>query len=505
MTSRAALARAALVLASLAASRDAKAEADEELVDDPTLHVAASAPPPAAAPAPKRIWHAEVVGRASTQARWDAGEDVMELRARARLWAEDRPSRELSWAIGVRFDSLSRTKRDAGRFVDGAYTFEARPWEAWVDVALAERLRLRVGNQIVAWGRLDLASAADVMAVRDLREGPMLDPDALRVPTPTLRMTWLAGERGSLEVAYTPFFTADRFDVAGTNWSMIGPHAPGSASALGDKLRFGLDATSFARVQDQLLVVGAPPARPDAGDVGARGVLSLGGVDFGLTYGFVRSKVPALSIDPALSAYLATGGLAESIALKDALDSGRALVDASYDRYHQLALDAEGVLGPFTLSGEVGFTPSRPLYLVDPATGLPEARRGGLAQAGTKVAWVHGDDMLLSLEGGVLALTSAPPEGRRYLLLGDRRTLSYALATLHAEPFDRHELDLAATATSSEPWSLVTLGRWLYRVSEPVAVGVGGAAFAGPRSAEPTVAAVTRGLDEVYLYVRLRP
>ncbi len=493
--------RAAASLAALFAAAPGPARADDEIIDDPTVAATPATPP--RPPPPRRIWHAELMARATTQLAWEAGKDVLEGRTRARLWVADAPDERLAYTIGVRFDALSRTARADGHFVDGAHTFEARPWEAWVDVALADRLRLRVGNQMIAWGKLDVASAADVLGALDLREGPAVEPEALRIPTPSLRATYAPGERFVFEVAYTPFFTPHRFDVAGTNWALVGPSAPAAARATVTRLRGSLDATSFARVQGDLLALGAPSARPDAGEVGAHATWHAGPADVDLTYGWVRSKVPALELDPALPGALA-GDLASLAALQRDVAAGAPLVAARYDRYHQLALDTELAAGPVTLAFEVGYTPSRPLAWLD-ATGLPRASAAALAQAGARVAWVRDERLALSLEVGAFGTPTRAPAGASWLLLGDARALGYAALLAHAEPFEAHEVDASITATTSEPWSLAVLPRWTYRATESVGVGVGAALFAGPRSEAPTVASLARGLDVVYAQVVYRP
>src|SRR5262249_29549368 len=133
----------------------AAAGAQEEVIEDPLLKAAPPPPAPAKTPPAPQLWHLSLYSRAGTATSWDdlpgSPKDVVESRTRVLLSAGDKPSPRLKWEIGARFDALAHAPKNGG----AAYLFEARPWEAYLDVGLADRLRLKVGNQIVAWGRLD--------------------------------------------------------------------------------------------------------------------------------------------------------------------------------------------------------------------------------------------------------------------------------------------------------------------------------------------------------------
>jgi hypothetical protein len=492
--------RAALVLAANTWCISASAQ-EEEVIEDPLLH--APAPPQPAKPAQPRLWHLALYSRAGTATSWDdlpgSPKDVLESRTRVLLSAGDKPSPRLKWEIGARFDALAHAPKHGG----AAYLFEARPWEAYLDVGLADRLRLKVGNQIVAWGRLDVGSAADVLGAYDVREGPVIDVDALRIPTPTATLTWFPVDAFQLDVGYTPFFTPHRFDVAGTNWSLLGPNSPGAFNGALARLRGQLDPASYQSIVGDLGRVNAPDARPDNGEAAARATWRAGPYDLAVTYGFVRSKVPSIALSPDLVTLLSspTPNLAAAGRVSTALEAGERLVNASYDRYHQIALDLEGSAGAFVFAGEVGVSPERTLFVRDPDTALPVGVRTPVVQTGLKATYTKDESFAASLEASVFTATEGVPD-RSYFVLGPHRRLGLLFGAVHKE-LGRHALDGAVVATTSGP-SLAVVPRYGYRVLEPFVVGVGGAFFAGPRGDDTSLAAVEKGLDMVFVFGDLR-
>jgi hypothetical protein len=515
---------AALIAAIVIAARPAAAQVEDEIIDDPMLHKspasAGSSPAPLPGPepvpekpAPPRLWRAVVTLRGATQTSWDdlpgGPKDVFELRARALLSAGQTVSDRFKWELGVRFDALMHTPKE---IANAAYQFEARPWESYVDVAAYSRLRFKIGEQIISWGRLDLGSAADVLSPYDLREGPAIDIDALRIPTPSVLATWFPVDAFQLDVAYTPFFTPDLFDVAGTNYAVLGPNAPIGLTPLFAKLKQQLDPSSLVLLSDQLAGVNAPSARPDNGEVGARATWRAGPYDLAVTYGFVRSKLPALQLAPGLAQLLTANGTAAELGaastVQGELAAGTPLVVARYDRYHQVALDLEGTAGSFTIAGEAGLSPSRTLLARDPATGLPVPASSGLAQTGLKATYVHGESLTVSAEGSVFATTSLPPAGTggqplTYFVFGSSRRLVLGLLAAH-DAIGRHQLDLALLGTSSGP-SLSVIPRYGYKLVEPLIVGLGAAFFGGPRGDLTSIANAQKGLDQVFVFLDWRP
>jgi hypothetical protein len=353
---------------------------------------------------------------------------------------------------------------------------------------------------------MDLFSAADVLERRDLREGPTTDPTGLRLPTATVRLDAQLSSRLDTTLAWTVIAQPHRFDLLGTSWSLLGPgvlEGAGPTRATLERLARGSDGSTFVRAQAALVSATTPEARLDGGEIAMRTTAHVGGIDLALTYGWVRSKVPVIEIAPAIrDAALQSSEFAFGAAVLESINDGTPLVTTSYPRYHQLALDAEGTAGPFTISWELGFTPSRPLFVADPS-GFPRRRDAGLVQAGVRAQWTHGEEAAAALEiDGIEAVESGD-----WLLLGRRRTLLALLLTGHWAFVPKHFVEGAIVATTSGP-SIAVVPRYGYEAGEHWTFGLGGAFFPRFRrsaNVDPvTLADVQAGRDFVEVFARYR-
>jgi hypothetical protein len=510
---------AMLVTAGVArAQTTTPAEGDDEIIDDPLSTAPKPTPKPKIAPATEKTetestgpeLHLDVWARQLVDTKWtrdDAapslGEDVVRSRLRTTIGVTGGSFTSIRYALEVRLDLEARGKRaESGKSwpIDRAtYLYEALPMAAYVEVPIGQRIRLRAGEQVVAWGRMDLASAADVLERRDLREPPAIDPSGLRLPTPTLRADVDLGEKLDATLAWTVVSIPHRFDLLGTSWSLVGPGVLGSSGPTKgnlDRIASSTDQTTFVRLQRSLVESAAPSARLDGGELAARMTAHVGGLDVGFTYGWVRTKLPVIEIDPLLRNF--RGGVSDGVALTNALNEGRTLLSASYPRYHQFALDAEGTAGPFTLSWELGLTPKRPLFVTDPS-GFPTRHDAALGQLGVRAQYAHeaqsGDTVVAAVELDAFEALESPPVGAGpYVALGRARTLLTALSSLSLTLKKKHVVEL--------------LPRYSYELDQHWTLGLAGSFFPRLRAARPedglTLADVTAGRDFGEAFVRYR-
>ena len=490
-----------LVACGLCPSLARAAEGEEELIDDPLSTAPKPAPEAskatgssesggAAKPSDSSSphFHLDVWLRAAADTHWTRddvvpalGEDVVRERLWTTLGVSGGAPTGVRYVLETRLVLENRAKRAGsgnGWPLDRAsWLYEALVTAAFVDVPLGERVRARVGEQVVTWGRMDLASAADVLERRDLREPPSADPSGARLPTPTVRLDVHASDAIDATLAWTVVAMPHRFELLGSSWALLGPGVLGGAGgALRDRLAAvaaATDQTTFTRVQQGLVDASTPAARPDGGELAARVDAHLGGADVGLTYGWVRTKLPVIDVDPVLRDF--RGEIADGVALLRALNEGRPLIGVSYPRYHQLALDLEGTAGPLTLSWELGYTPKRPLYVRD-ASGFPVRADAGLAQIGVRAQWAS-DDTLIAAEADVFEVTGAPPDGAGpWLGFGPHRSLAALLATADTKIGDRLHVGLGALTTTSGP-SLALLPRAGWELDDAWTLGLAASFF----------------------------
>lgn len=510
-------------------SRNALAAVDEETIDDPLAqHARETSATPATVeakneaknePAGAPRFHLDVFAYVSIDTKWtrddvapSLGEDVARARLRTTLGVEGGAPKSLRYVLEARLSLEARGKRapsgESWPLERATYLYEALPTAAYVEVPLGAWLRARVGEQVVAWGRMDLASAADVLERRDLREPPTIDPTYVRLPTPTVRFDGKLGAALDATLAWTVVSMPHKYDLLGNSWAILGPGFFESAGSLHDRLALlaaSTDQTTFVRVQQALVDASSPSARLDGGELAARAVAHVGGVDLGATYGWVRTKLPVIDVDPVLRDF--RGDAQSGAALLRALQDGRPLLSTSYPRYHQLALDLEGVAGPLTLSWELGFTPKRPLYVQDPS-GFPVRSDSGLAQVGVRAQYVRDERFVASLEADLFEAVDAPPPGLGpYVLFGVHRAIGALVASLDVTPWKKHVLDLGVIGTTSGP-SLALLPRYAFELDEAWTLGLAAAFFprlrAREASAPLTLSDVQVGRDFAQAFVRYR-
>lgn len=230
---------------------------------------------------------------------------------------------------------------------------------------------LRIGQQRVAWGRADFQSPNDVINARDLRD-PFLSENELRyLPTPVIRAS-LSGGVFTLEGVLSPFFVPDRFDLYGTNWSVVQRHAPsryqeflGAASLLVD-----------SSVERQLPGVLQQSERPLDNGKGASGGLraaaALPGVDLSAYYHYGYDSTPFVALHPAFFQYLGettflpgdATAFRRMLELSNELGVG-SVISARYVRRHHAGFDLATTLGPLGLRLDTAYQTRRVFYQAD--------------------------------------------------------------------------------------------------------------------------------------------
>ena len=525
---------ATAVLLTSGVVRAAGVEGEEEVIDDPlstapkpdpaqTKAAKTPAGPPSETESTGPELHLDLWARQFVDTKWtrddeapSLGEDVVRSRLRTTIGVTGGSFTSIRYAVEVRLDLEARGKRaESGAswpIARASYLYEALPMAAYVEVPIGQRLRVRAGEQVVSWGRMDLASAADVLERRDLREPPAVDPSGLRLPTPTVRADLDLGDTFDVTLAWSVVSLPHRFDVLGTSWALLGPGVLGGSGPTRsnlERIAASMDQTTFVRLQRSLVDSSAPSARLDGGDLAARMTAHVGGLDLAFTYGWVRTKLPVLEVDPLLRNY--RGGVSDGVALMNALNEGRTLMSASYPRYHQLALDAEGTAGPLTISWELGLTPKRPLFVTD-ASGFPVRNDAPLGQLGVRAQYAHegqgGGAIVAALELDAFEALASPPEGSGpYVAFGRARTLLTALGSLGLTLGKKHVVELGGLVTSSGP-SIALLPRYSYELDQHWTVGLAGSFFPRLREARQdgglTLADVQSGRDFGELFARYR-
>lgn len=99
---------------------------------------------------------------------------------------------------------------------DGVASRRNRAWtdEAFVDLYVGP-VDVRVGRQILAWGRADALNPTDYLGSRDYTD--VLDADQERLAQDALKLTWFAS-RGSVEVVFAPRARPSLVPIPDSRW-----------------------------------------------------------------------------------------------------------------------------------------------------------------------------------------------------------------------------------------------------------------------------------------------
>jgi len=308
---------------------------DPDVVEDIDLDAAkgATAPPgPAATPTPTPT---PVAPLAAELARLDAGGFA---RLAAEYWPEESPPDP------GRTDSLYKLQLFLrGRYARGKHfelalsgqlnqswahdahgfrgSFEALLRDAYVGL-YSSALDLRVGQQRLAWGNTEFLSPNDVLNARDWRD-PFVGPTELRfLPTPMARVDAECGA-WSAQLAVSPVFVPDRYDVYGTNWAAVQPAAGPAINQLAAQTVGMFDRSVFDPAQRLFQQTRLPSA-------------DFGQPSFGARLGWSGNRLE-------LHLYYHLGYAGPKVALGPVPGT----LDVSYVRRHHVGLDWSALLGPF--------------------------------------------------------------------------------------------------------------------------------------------------------------
>jgi hypothetical protein len=231
---------------------------------------------------------------------------------------------------------------------------------------------LRIGQQRVAWGKADFQSPNDVINARDLRD-PFLNETELRyLPTPVMRASATAGAV-TFEAVGSPFFVPDRYDVYGSNWSVLqeGRSPPTYRAFVGN-----VGTLVDSSVEREFATLWRQTERPkDNGkgiSAGARISASLSGTDLDAYYQYGFDSLPFVQLDSRFTGYLndtygdptltPTTYSEKFTPLLQLVDEGVVPISSRYLRRHHVGFDVATTFGSFALRVDAAYQTQRVFY-----------------------------------------------------------------------------------------------------------------------------------------------
>jgi hypothetical protein len=177
---------------------------------------------------------------------------------------------------------------------------------------------LRLGRQIVRWGKTDQISPADNVNPQDMREFFVPELEDRKIPNWMARIRLFPGDI-TLEGIFIPFFEENEFDFSGTTWALLGNQA------------------NDLRIRES-----KPGKGLDNADLGLRTSASLAGWDVAASYLYATEKSPRLRFDP--------------------VNPAGPTLHADYHRQHIWAVEFETTADKFGFRGEGAYFDKQSLH-----------------------------------------------------------------------------------------------------------------------------------------------
>ena len=177
---------------------------------------------------------------------------------------------------------------------------------------------LRLGRQIVRWGKTDQISPADNVNPQDMREFFIPELEDRKIPNWMARVRLFPGDV-TLEGIFIPFFEENEFEFSGTTWALLG------------------NQPSDLRIRES-----KPGKGLDNADLGLRTSATLAGWDVAASYLYATEKSPRLRFEPT--------------------NPAGPTLHADYHRQHIWAVEFETTAHKFGFRGEGAYFDKQSLH-----------------------------------------------------------------------------------------------------------------------------------------------
>lgn len=210
---------------------------------------------------------------------------------------------------------------------------DVRLWNAYLAVA-GSSYNLKVGNQIVKWGKADEVGPLDVVNPEDFRDGVIRPRSGRKVPVPMVNLELYSGMY-KLQGLFVPFFKESDIDIKGRNWALFD--------------HFEKEIGEFATEEEDY-----PNSLRNSG-AGLRFSGTVSNLDYGFSYIRNRDSLPSIGslTVPAGFPLPVTSESIKDLARFSHV-TGQPL-RLKYDRRHLAGIDFETTLGDFGLRGEFAY------------------------------------------------------------------------------------------------------------------------------------------------------
>lgn len=235
---------------------------------------------------------------------------------------------------------------------DGYASHDLLPYEAYFCLKKGI-LDLRVGKQVVRWGKTDQISPVDNINPQDLREFYIQDLEERKIPTWLARLQLIGGQV-SLEGIFIPFFKPNEVDYFGSDWAVYN-HLKSNVQD---------DPALPPELQAYIAGLSVDEDRPGCSlknsQAGGRLLFTVGDWDLGLSYLYGFDPMPFFASFPIKNIKVRDTASKEDLLAQAAgalFTSGPIKVE--YKRMQVAGLAFETTLGDFGFRGETAYFSGR--------------------------------------------------------------------------------------------------------------------------------------------------
>ncbi len=234
--------------------------------------------------------------------------------------------------------------------------FEPSLGEAYFDW-YGQKLDVRVGQQVVAFGANAGFAPADALNPKDLRLGFLAEPEDGQLAAFAAKVS---GEMGRVRwtAAWFPFFTPHRYAVFGQDEALVQP-------SLGAIAPVEVHESIEDELQPHLLETERPKAFPHLGDFGFRFATPAGRHRIGGSWVWMNEKLPQVRLDPELQSLLLSrargepADVAVALSVQNRAAAGEPLYSGTYARQHLLSLEGTFIAGTVQLDADFTYSPEQ--------------------------------------------------------------------------------------------------------------------------------------------------
>jgi hypothetical protein len=412
-------------------------------------------------------------------------------------------------ALRVRHNVASRRGNGAGDELM-RYALDVIPVSAYLDQTLGDGLTARVGYQVTPLGRMDVFSATNMLAVYDLRSGPVTMPGGADVGQLALRVDYSAGYSWAFQAYLVPFFQPHIADLVGSDHALL---AVGDEELVRNPNQFLIDAennpgrSSLVNLSSDAGQELGPPAdilHPQ----GAVRLTTRGSAgEAALTLGTALEHLPAIEFSQPFFEYMQ-----RPTPLDAQTAFGTAPIELKYGRYYLASVDAATDVGPFQIGVEAAYMKDRTL-LAAVTDRAPKAEQSDAVHGALSAEYIEEDAWIVSTEGFFAYALEEPrarasdPAPRAWYGLTPDRTLQ-GVAGMVRYMNDPFSVELAGVWFTGK--TVVVAPRIEWQATDPIALEphlafVDGEPVPALGSPEVAVGGVYAETDLVFVGLRYKP